>query len=108
MVKAMEEVGGTRDTTIGEDLSSVWNDMGANYQNVVTAGGNLLSEGWDNVTSGVSSVFSGVGNIGNDLFSWVEGKVFFWLATFVVVIVILLKSGLLTQGADFARAISGV
>lgn len=113
-VMVYENFGGSPQNTMSDDLSDLWGSLGSKWNAVETAAGEVAAQTWGTVSSAPKAVWgavkdaaSGAVDAVDSTFSWFQGKILWVLAVVLGVIVILAKSGILSQSADVMRAFYG-
>lgn len=89
-------------------LVDVWGSMGETWENVTTAGGQVIGEAWDTTISApsrawsavkeeVREVVSDVSQTATGAFDWLQGTIFMWIGVLLIGIWVIAKSGILNQ-----------
>lgn len=108
-----------------DGLTDIWNDMGTSVSGAWNMTENYVESAWDTtklttygayltaeekatdivqeIKDGAKSTFS----LGDDLFSWLQGKLLFFIGIGLLIIVVLAKTGIITQATDAVRAVYG-
>lgn len=111
--------------SLWDGLTDIWSDMGTSVSGTWDSVESTVAQAWDTTyltaygavltaeekvvgaADVVKDTFSNALNAGDGIFSWLQGKLLWFLGVGILVLVILAKSGILPQIADTFRAVYG-